>query len=90
MRRPQRDVAKELPYFESTPHSQTHWISGYAGNDSGLSYRETLNYIFEIMTVAVLAAEKPGLRNFAGGKSPGGLGRPRPGIAKLRVALLLR
>ena len=30
------------------------------------------------------------MRNFAGGKGPGGLGRPRPGLAKLRVAFLLR
>ena len=35
----------------------------------------------------ILVAEKPRVRNFAGGKSPCGLGRPRPRLAKLRVSL---
>ena len=33
---------------------------------------------------------KTSVRNFAGGKIPCGLGRPRHGLAKLRVAFLLR
>ena len=35
----------------------------------------------------VLVAEKPRVRNFAGGKSPCGLGKPSPRLAKLRVSL---
>ena len=35
----------------------------------------------------ILVAEKPRVRNFAGGKNPCGLGRPRPGLAKLTVSL---
>ena len=51
-----------------------------------LSYKDNKLYIGDIEN-RYFGHGKTRVRNFGGGKSPCGLGRPRPGLAKLRVSL---
>ena len=46
----------------------------------GLFCIETPNYMLKTQKIAILAAEKPRVRNFAGGKSPCGHGDTSPRI----------